>query len=80
MESVMEPNMPADGFFDLLNRGLDFLCNEPASLRALKHFEKELCKIIGIFHHQKQAHRLIESAFGRLPRNRDRCLNLLEND
>lgn len=79
MESVMEPNMPADGFLDLLNRGLDYLCSDSASLKALLHFEKELCKIIGIFHQQKQPHLLIETAFGRLPRNRDRCITLLQD-
>ena len=33
---------------DLLRRGLNFVQRSPASLRALDHFEVELCRILGV--------------------------------
>jgi hypothetical protein len=43
------PSMqPAHEIFDLLRRGLNFVQQSPASLRALNHFEVELCRILGV--------------------------------
>jgi DNA repair protein RecO (recombination protein O) len=39
---------PAHEVFDLLVRALDFLQRKPASEAALVHFEKELCRILGV--------------------------------
>lgn len=39
---------PAAEVFDLLTRALDFLQQSPASEKALTHFERELCRILGI--------------------------------
>lgn len=40
---------PAPATYDLLRRGLDFLQKFPPSEKALNHFEKELCRILGVY-------------------------------
>jgi DNA repair protein RecO (recombination protein O) len=39
---------PARELHDLLRRALDFLQTSPATERALNHFERELCRILGV--------------------------------
>ena len=49
LAGMAAPSMqPAREIFDLLRRGLNFVQQSPASLRALSHFEVELCRILGV--------------------------------
>src|SRR4029434_8588815 len=49
LAGMAAPSMqPAPEIFDLLRRGLNFVQQSPASLRALNHFETELCRILGV--------------------------------
>lgn len=79
LETVLEPYGQADGFHSLLQRGLDYLCHSPANQKALAHFEKESAKLLGLYSKQHQSHIIIESNFGILPQNRQRCIALLPN-
>lgn len=78
MESTAEPNIPADGYHDLLTRGLDYLCSNKASTKALLHFESELTKLLGIHSKPEMAASNLLKALGSLPHSRNRCLNLLD--
>ena len=48
IELVTEADHPAPELYDLLGRALGFLNAQPASLRALMHFESELVRLLGI--------------------------------
>lgn len=39
---------PAPDIYDLLRRALEYLQKSPASEKALDHFERELCRILGV--------------------------------
>lgn len=50
LAGLVAPSMqPAREVVDLLRRGLNFVQHSPASLRALNHFETELCRILGVY-------------------------------
>jgi DNA repair protein RecO (recombination protein O) len=50
LAGMAAPSMqPSREVFDLLRRGLNFVQQSPASLRALNHFETELCRILGVY-------------------------------
>lgn len=46
--AVAPAMQPAPEIHDLLARALAYLQKTPASLKALSHFEKELCRILGV--------------------------------
>jgi DNA repair protein RecO (recombination protein O) len=47
LAGMAAPSMqPAREVVGLLRRGLNFVQDSPASLRALNHFETELCRIL----------------------------------
>lgn len=49
LAGIAAPAMtPAPEIFDLLKRGLDHLQKGGANIKALNHFEKQLCQITGI--------------------------------
>jgi DNA repair protein RecO (recombination protein O) len=48
IELVTEPEHPAPELYDLLRRAFAHLGEQPASLRALLHFESELVRLLGI--------------------------------
>lgn len=77
MESAVEPEHPEPGFYDLLKRVLDHLGTTPPSLRALRHFEVELARLLGVFHHQCQAETSLRDALGLLPSSRAELLERL---
>lgn len=50
LAGMTSPSMqPAHGVFDLLKRGINFVQDSPASFKALSHFEKELCGLLGVY-------------------------------
>lgn len=49
LAGLVAPSMnPSPDVYDLLRRALAFLQQSPANERALNHFEKELCRILGV--------------------------------
>lgn len=49
LSGMVAPAMaPAPEIFDLLRRGIEYLQRTPATEKALEHFEKELCRILGV--------------------------------
>lgn len=49
LAGLAAPSMqPAQEIFDLLQRGIDFTQRSPATVKALNHFETELCRILGV--------------------------------
>jgi len=74
LELVLEFDHPEVEMCDLLARGLRHLSEEGASRRALLHFEREVARMLGL---GKGAHLGILQVYGKLPKSRDHCLDLL---
>ena len=77
LESSVEPQHPDPELHDLLERALDHIdANEP-SLRALRHFESELSRLLGIHHPPRPADHSLRDALGSLPVSRAELLERL---
>lgn len=77
-EHVIEAGHSDESMFDLLRRGLNYLDREGAGKRALEHFENELARMTGVWDGKRASYLAIEDAFGRLPKTRRQCLELLD--
>lgn len=77
LESAVEPEHPEPGLYDLLGRALDHADTVEPGLRALRHYERELARLLGISHDQRQAHLSLRDALGGLPSSRDELLERL---
>lgn len=77
MELVTEPDHPAPELYDLLQRALRHLNAEPASRRALLHFEGELARLLGIQDRTVSAAVAIGRVYHRLPPARPGLLESL---
>ena len=77
LESAVEPEHPEPELHDLLKRLLDHLDTEAASLRALRHFEKELARLLGVSHGQQSAEASLRDALGSLPASRGELVERL---
>jgi DNA repair protein RecO (recombination protein O) len=71
LESAVEPEHPEPGLHDLLSRALDHADKEEPGMRALRHFEREMARLLGISHDQREAHLSLREALGSLPVCRD---------
>lgn len=67
IEMITEPEHAVCDLYDLFQRALRHLNEQPASLRALEHFEKELVRLQGIAHPEVSAAVAIGRAFHKLP-------------
>ncbi len=67
IELVTEPDHPASELYDLLRRAFGFLNTNPASKRALLHFESELARLLGIQHPEVTAAVAMGRTYHRLP-------------
>lgn len=74
LEMVLELDHPEPEMCDLLARGLGHLSEAGASRRALLYFEREVARMLGL---GKGAHLGILQVYGKLPKSRDHCLDLL---
>jgi DNA repair protein RecO (recombination protein O) len=70
LESAVEPEHPEAELHDLLKRALDHLSRTAPSLRALRHFESEVARLLGVRQHQKPAEHSLRDALGTLPASR----------
>jgi DNA repair protein RecO (recombination protein O) len=77
VDLVTEPEHPSPELFDLLRRALGHLAAQPASRRALLHFESELVHGLGIRHAQLTPAVAIGRAYHRLPRTRHALIESL---
>lgn len=78
IELVTEPEHPAPELFELLQRAFAFLNANPASLRALLHFENELTRLLGIQGQENVTSAVaIGRAYHRLPTTRPALLKSL---
>lgn len=64
--AVVEPEHAEPGIHDLLQRALNHLHDSEPSLRALRHFERELCRLLGISHSQRNAEDCLHELIGGL--------------
>lgn len=77
LESAVEPEHPEPGLHDLLSRALDHAAAVEPGLRALRHYERELARLLGISHDEREAHLSLRDALGGLPVSRDELLERL---
>lgn len=73
-----EPMHPVPEMFGLLQRAWRFLRSEKPTTRAMTHFEKELAKLLGIHDPSIAAHLSLARVAHRLPENRSRLIDQLE--
>lgn len=67
LDLAVEPEHPEPELYDLLRRALDHLDSAAASLRALRHFEAELARLLGVAHGGTPAEQSLHDALGSLP-------------
>ena len=77
LEQFVEREHAVPELHDLLRRGLAHLEKEPASRRAMLHYERELAKLLGVAEEGQNAGAALERAFGQMPKARQTCLQLL---
>lgn len=77
LESAVEPEHPDPDLHDLLRRALDHLEASPASLRALRHFESELARLLGVSQSHGDASVSLRDALGTLPASRNELIERL---
>lgn len=78
LESAVETEHPDAESHDLLVRALDHLDASEPSLRALRHFERELARLLGISNDQLPADLSLRDALGSLPTSRQELLERLQ--
>jgi DNA repair protein RecO (recombination protein O) len=77
LELAVEPEHPEPELYALLHRALDHVANSAASLRALRHFESELARLLGVAHTSRPADLCLLDALGPLPATRRMLLDQL---
>ncbi len=77
LEAAVEPEHPDPDLHDLLARALNHLDSAGPSLRALRHFERELTRLLGIAHEQRDPHASLRELLGHLPDARDELVERL---
>ncbi len=74
IDSVVEAESPIPEISDLLERGLDYLEENPANRNAVLHFEKQLAGFLGIMEEGIAPAISIGDQFGKLPPQRSELL------
>lgn len=72
--AALEPEHPDPEWHDLLDRALKHLETEGASLRAMRHFEREMVRLLGISHESRSDERNLEEFLGTWPEIRAELL------
>lgn len=78
LEWAVERDHPEPELADLLRRGLGYLAEHGADTKAVKHFERELARLLGLAQERMDPAAALEAAFGRLPAARQSCLDTLD--
>ena len=77
VEAGVEPGQCDVSLFNILNRALDYLDTEEATLKAMLHFEKRLAEIFGISGGGVKADAALRGHLGTLPATRVQLLSRL---
>jgi len=80
-ERASQPAHPMPELFDLLARGLGYLRSNPSDLRALTHFEREMCRVLGSEPSHPggpEATDILEQYLGRLPPSRSNAFRAMK--
>lgn len=79
IESALEIGEPVPEVYDLATRAFDYLVGNPATLRALLHFEKELARMLGVFDESGRTEPVaaLAEVCGRIPVSRLECVRNL---
>jgi len=81
LAGIAAPSMqPAPEIFDLLGRGINFVQQAPATVKALNHFETELCRILGVHDPAGEVPAIdaLASLYGVIPASRAVMLKFFE--
>ena len=70
LERAVEPNHAEPEMHDLLKRALDHLDQSPPELRVLRHFEREMARLLGVLNQQGVPEASLRDALGSLPDSR----------
>lgn len=79
LETAVEREHPEPELHDLLRRGLDHVDQTGASTRALRHFEHELSRLLGLAHEARHAAPALRESLGGLPGQREQLLERLSD-
>ncbi len=77
IDRIAEPESPIPEIADLLDRGLDYLDDNDADIRAVGHFEKQLAQFLGVLETGIEPIRSIAELIGHLPKQRSELLERL---
>jgi DNA repair protein RecO (recombination protein O) len=77
IEMAVEPGHPEPELHDLLKRALDHLDATPPGLRALRHYESELARLLGVLQNPSRAELSLRDALGALPASRRELIERL---
>lgn len=77
LESAVEPEHPEPELYDLLRRALDHLDLQAPSLKALRHYESEMARLLGIAHSRARAEDSLRDILGTLPPSREELMERL---
>jgi DNA repair protein RecO (recombination protein O) len=77
LEQFVEREHAVPELFDLLKRGLGHLESGEATRKVMLHYERELARLMGVAQEGQNAGAALERAFGRMPKSRQNCLDLL---
>lgn len=77
LEAAVEPEHPDPALHDLLERALDHIDAAAPSLRALRHFESELARILGVLPSRGDASDSLRDTLGKLPPSRGELIERL---
>jgi DNA repair protein RecO (recombination protein O) len=80
LESAVEPEHPDASLHDLLERALDHIDTAGPSLRAFRHFERELARLLGVAHQHRPAEACLRDLLGHLPDTRDDLIERLSGN
>ena len=79
IEVAVEPEHPEPELQDLLTRALNHLENKGPSLRALRHFEREMARLMGISHERRTGEHSLRDVLSALPAGRDELISRLSS-
>ena len=77
LSHVAEPDHPVPELYDLLCRGVGYLEEKGADMRALEHYENEMARLLGVADEKVSAVKALENAYGHLPRGREHCVEVI---
>jgi DNA repair protein RecO (recombination protein O) len=80
LEAAVEREHPEPGLHDLLRRGLDHVDAQGATIRAIRHFEWELSRSLGLAQDRRHAAPALKEVLGELPAQRAQLYQRLSQD